>query len=280
MNLDLEELNRTELIHIAHDMGAFDAHRGMSIPELCAKIRKPPVNPNLMSRPVHKNRLRIMTYVESVWDQVHSTIQGCPARTRSPTACFTCTDHQVGLCILQNLESFENVVLPEKVQMTTKDFQPRTSAEWTALATSAEPQSRVIVTAALTSLGVKALDIAKELKTPEARVAKIMELQAERFPDFSGGGKAKGPAPKASAGAGTKTVASTASASTGGAASGGNVAKLEKELAELREQFEALQEYVLEAHVFSRALCVTFGVDESLFEMKGELALQSDEGNG
>lgn len=101
---DWGSLNTSELVLNAQDVDE-NAHRGMERSELIRLITKGSDEPLPTYRP-DKYRLRIMEYLNDNWQRVEPLIR-CPARSRDPRACFSCTDIQVAECSLSNAFIFK-----------------------------------------------------------------------------------------------------------------------------------------------------------------------------
>ena len=101
--MDLDELNITELLQLAQEENP-NAHRGVSRDILVRIINGEEIS--LPPRKVDKTRLQIMEYINTYWAQVKPLVQGCPARTQDPRACFQCSDVQVVECALTNPQIF------------------------------------------------------------------------------------------------------------------------------------------------------------------------------
>lgn len=98
-----QDLNLTELVELARDTDP-NAHRGMGRSALLTVINEG--KSNLPVYRVDKYRLRIMEYLDSNWERVEPLLN-CPARSRDPHACFSCTDIQVAECSLNNPTIFK-----------------------------------------------------------------------------------------------------------------------------------------------------------------------------
>lgn len=108
--IDIDLMNHSELALLAQDHDP-EAHRGLSRETLIGIIRLPPdvvdvVGPELPLRRVNKIRLNIMRYLIDHWTQVEPLLS-CPAHTKDPRACFTCTDVQVVECAALNRNVFK-----------------------------------------------------------------------------------------------------------------------------------------------------------------------------
>jgi hypothetical protein len=103
MDLDLAEVNLSELVLIAKEVNA-DAHRGLGREALLAIIELGEVK--LPQRLINKKRLAVMQYINDNWKAVSYQVS-CPAKTQSPTACFGCSDLQAVTCVLDNYSKFK-----------------------------------------------------------------------------------------------------------------------------------------------------------------------------
>lgn len=99
---DLDDINHTELVLLAQDNDP-EAHHGISRAKLI-KTAHDKHGP-LPNRQINKVRLRIMEYTIEHWQQLKPLLD-CPAQTKKPRACFTCTDFQVAECALTNKQIF------------------------------------------------------------------------------------------------------------------------------------------------------------------------------
>jgi hypothetical protein len=98
--MDLDEMNDTELVTLAQEVDEH-AHKGLGRPALMQIIEAGETEEELRPRKVNKFRLKIMGFILDNWDQVEPLLS-CPARTKSPRACYQCTDVQVVECTVLN----------------------------------------------------------------------------------------------------------------------------------------------------------------------------------
>jgi hypothetical protein len=96
--VDPEQLNHSELVELARLCDS-SAHRGLSREQLLAVacLSAPP----LPLRTIDKKRLQILRFIDTHWEQVSYQIN-CPAKSRDPRACFTCSDLQATACATDN----------------------------------------------------------------------------------------------------------------------------------------------------------------------------------
>ena len=97
--MGLDEFNDSELAMLAQEVDEH-AHRGLPRPMLMQIIERGEAE-GLRPRRVNKLRLKIMDFILDNWSQVEPLLS-CPATTRSPRACYQCTDLQVVECTLLN----------------------------------------------------------------------------------------------------------------------------------------------------------------------------------
>lgn len=102
--IDYEVLNLTELTTIAKEVNP-SASRHLPVEALIAIIEG--VEIELPERFLDKKRLKVLRYIDEKWESVRYQIS-CPAKTRDPRACFTCSDMQITCCILDNKKIFLN----------------------------------------------------------------------------------------------------------------------------------------------------------------------------
>lgn len=288
----LEDLNNTELVLLAEDIGVFAAHRDMNKDELLRLIRTAEYEDTTLlgARPVHVWRLQIMKHIRSVWDQVAPTIQGCPARTGSPTACFTCTDHQVACCIEQNAH-LVNTPLEEEEMANASNVTAKTRAELTAWSESTDPAERSKLGKQLIALGESPASVTK--LSAAQRVDRALELQKEAGLTAGEEEKpkaAKGAAAPKAAASTPKTAASTAGSAKDGGGLGNEGAALLKEILaklnsleenvnNLGQQVAEQDPYIKEAHAAAR-YAATLGLgasDEDVAGLLGTLMVEPEE---
>lgn len=99
MTIALDDLNASELLLLAQEQNP-NVHRGLSRDLLYSVALGE--DTDLPERRVDKVRLKIMKFVLGHWKQVEPLVQGCPAKTQDPRACFQCTDIQAVQCALEN----------------------------------------------------------------------------------------------------------------------------------------------------------------------------------
>lgn len=279
----LKHLSRSELVAMAHDLGQFDAHRGMPASTLIAKILSPKRSGELRS--VDHRRLGIMEYVGQNYEQLRPLL-ACPAISRSPTACFSCSDIQVTHCWETNPSTFRTPTKKEAETIMTSKYEPRTRAQWEAIANSTDMAERSLIAKALMDLGIKAGDL-RGLPTPADKVNKIMALQVER--GYATEEKAAPKAAKAAAGAkpaaATAPAASSKPAAAAASPSGNGLGRLEERIDDVQtmltaqgEELAELKAMLVDAHAMLHTMFTMSGMDEAVFaELKGKL---HDEGNG
>lgn len=276
---ELGRYNASELVQMAYDLGQFDLHRGMPKEELVARILDP--LPSTTYRPVDRNRIGIMRYVNDHYEQVRPLVASCPASYRTPTACFSCSDVQVTHCWELNKSTLRTVNEEEveRVMAEQQNTEFRSRAEWTAISQSTDNTERALIAKALMGMGFKASELSG--MSAEARVEKLMELQAARGYVEDGKKPAKQPAgSKATAAKPAATSAAPKPAAAPSAAGGspGN-AEILGRLSDLQDRVDALaaenselKDYVIEAHAMMRTMFVMGGMDEALLaEFKGQL---------
>jgi hypothetical protein len=98
MSWTLADLNDTELAAIVQDSEP-EASRTMPRLELVKLLDND--HPTRPTRPINKLRLNIMGYIIDHWSQVE-VLLSCPAKSKDPRACFSCTDIQVIECGITN----------------------------------------------------------------------------------------------------------------------------------------------------------------------------------
>lgn len=96
--MSLNQMNHTELFMHAQEINV-NVRYSMSRQELIDILSGTEVD--LPERSIDKIRLQIMRFILDRWDQVSACVS-CPAATKSPRACFQCTDIQVVECALLN----------------------------------------------------------------------------------------------------------------------------------------------------------------------------------
>ena len=101
-SFDPTVLNLSELVQICKEIQP-EAHR--HLPRELLELIAMGEDVELPERTVNKTRLKIMTYINENYSQVEYQIS-CPAKSRDPHACFTCTDLQVACCTVSNLKLF------------------------------------------------------------------------------------------------------------------------------------------------------------------------------
>lgn len=253
-------LNKTELIARCEDLGYLDVHRRMSEDELLELIKAGPFKKRLPILQSNHDRLALMKVISENWELVLPLLS-CPARSGSPTACFTCTDLQVGYCAAENSDLLQSVKVTKKEleEMTTKNtlanFKALTAEEWKAIGEDPDKSQRTKLMGALVALGVQPVEATSKYKTVDEKVAKIMELQEQHgytvaaAPKAGKTAQAKGPAVSKAPAAAQKTA--PAAASTGGASVGNaDVSALKAEVEELKETVGTLLELVQEMAPF------------------------------
>lgn len=99
---DPTQLNLTELVLIASQVDR-EAHR--FLPREVLEVMTLGEEIELPQRVLNKKRLQIMNYINAKWAAV-SPIVNCPAKSRDPEACFTCSNFQVACCTLENRKLF------------------------------------------------------------------------------------------------------------------------------------------------------------------------------
>ena len=97
-SFDPSRLNLTELVAICVQLNP-EAHRALPR-ELLEQISLGK-EVELPARAVNKMRLKIMTYINENFSQIEYQVN-CPAKSRDPYACFTCSDLQVASCTFEN----------------------------------------------------------------------------------------------------------------------------------------------------------------------------------
>lgn len=95
-----DELNLTELTLMAQEISP-GASRWLGRERLVAILDNGDLEGVPDQRPTDVIRLHIMQYVDKNFDRV-SPLLACPAKTRSPRACFQCLDYQVMDCALSS----------------------------------------------------------------------------------------------------------------------------------------------------------------------------------
>jgi hypothetical protein len=285
--VDLEDLNDSELASVAQDIDP-EAHRGLSRSTLTQLIEHGE-EPVLPERGVNKVRLKIMQFILDHWTQV-APLLSCPASTKNPRACFTCTDVQVFECALINKKTLFTTTVPdteetkeiEDMSNLPEGFVPRSRSEWEELSRSTDPMTRGKVIGALRLLKVQPGQYVHWKE--DQRIDFIMKAQEEAG---VGGSKEKPAAtgkPKAAATA-TPTATATATATATPSAektSGGGSADtkaLEKKIADLQgqvlelsklaaEQGQFIKEthYLFRVFVFGNAELGTNAQDEGIRE--------------
>jgi len=100
--MELDEMNLSELVLLAQDEEP-SAHRGLGREALISIAEGEEVT--LPVREVDRVRLYIMEFILDHWTQVKPLLD-CPAQTKAPRACFSCTDIQVAECALENKKLF------------------------------------------------------------------------------------------------------------------------------------------------------------------------------
>lgn len=282
---DLRRLSCTELVALAHDLGQFDIHRGMEPASIVNRILNPKRDAGLRS--VDRRRLGIMEFVGQNYEQLRPLL-ACPAINKTPTACFSCSDVQVTHCWATNPDTFRTPNKKETDTIMTAKYEPRTRAQWEAVANSTDMAERSLIAKALMDLGVKAGDL-RSLPTPADKVNKIMALQAERgfatedAKPAAAKKAAAGAKPAAPAAAGAKPA--TAPAAAAAAPAGNALGRLEERVDDVQtmltaqgEEIAELKAMLVDAHAMIQTMFVMGGMDEAVFaEMKGKL---HDEGNG
>lgn len=281
---DLAHYSVSELVTLAQETGQFGAHRGMPKPALISMILAPKKVGELRS--IDHRRLGIMEYVVANYEQVRPLLS-CPAITRTPTACFSCSDVQVTHCWATNPDTFRTPSKKEaeNIMAENSKYEPRTRAQWDAIANSSDMAERSLIAKALMDLGVKASDL-RSLPTPADKVGKIMELQKERgfaTEDAKAAPKAAkaaaGAKPAAAPAAGTKPAAAAA------APAGNGLGRLEERIDDVQtmltaqgEEIAELKAMLVDLHAMVHTIFTMSGMDEAVFaELKGKL---HDEGNG
>lgn len=93
-------LNLTELVQLCTQVNP-EAHR--RLPRALLERIALGEDVELPQYAINKTRLKIMSYINENFSQVEYQIS-CPARSRSPFACFSCSDTQVACCTLSNVK--------------------------------------------------------------------------------------------------------------------------------------------------------------------------------
>lgn len=179
---------------------------------------------SLPQRKINKVRLQIMDYVLDNWPRV-SPLLSCPAKSKSPRACFECVDVQVAECALTNPQVLEPASQKRREESTSMAKNAAESALPTDQYRDAEGwvahyvANRKEVNDALKAIGI-APGTYLNGWTPEMKAEALVEYQTKH--GWSPGGKkkkeaaAEAPVPEKKAKAGkvaeTKAPASTPAA--------------------------------------------------------------------
>lgn len=95
-----KRLNLTELVQLAMQAHP-EVHR--LLPRALLERIALGEDVELPQYAINKTRLKIMSYINENYSQVEYQIN-CPARSRDPYACFSCSDLQVACCTLSNVK--------------------------------------------------------------------------------------------------------------------------------------------------------------------------------
>lgn len=257
--MELKSWNASELAARAAET-TVSAHRDLPRPVLEGIVRgDPTVVAAVEPRRIDKLRLKIMEYVLDNWEHV-SPLLSCPARERTPTACFACTDVQAAECVLTNPQVVDHVHLGthqrEAEETMSTPFEFHTKEEWEAIAADGTTKKQLID--ALKAAKIPPADwLAKNWPT-DKRIEAVLEFQTK-----NGWGGGKGGA-KAAAKVAAKPAAATKTATPAAkeekvaakpaAAEGGKPASTL-----LLEKMDALSERLdtLEAAIASQQAMVT-----------------------
>lgn len=294
-------LNKTELLVLCEDLGYLDVHRRMSEKELHALLARGPGAVRLPVLRVNRDRYALMKLVLDKWENFHPLLS-CPAKSGSPTACYSCTDLQVVYCVSLNQDHLQSVTVTKKdlQEMTKTNFTPLTAEEWTAIGEHEDKQERTKLMAGLVALGVKPIDASKLYPTVKEKVDAIMKKQEENGLVPANAKKAANKAPAAGVAAKVPAAATTkvgvkssgtvpaAAGATGGSSVGNaEVAELRGEIAELKEMVSTLTDLVTtnlaftkDAHAHTIAAFILEMQDsETAASCFGELTLEASSGN-
>lgn len=191
---DPRALNLTELVAICKEVVP-QAHRGL--PRELLEAIALGEQAELPVRRIDKVRLRIMQYIDENYDQVEYQLS-CPAKSRDPYACFTCSDLLVASCMLENKkisqdEEERSEPMAQTVKVKTangeEELQVLSVEEIDTLLNDQNPQSRTKIMDHMKALGRPVTELIR-MKVPE-RKAYILERYAE-LGVGSANGKAKG----------------------------------------------------------------------------------------